>query len=76
MKNYNSRSPPKYLLNQTTVPVALYWADNDWIANPKVINYTSYYYYYYYHYFANLLQVSKKKNNVDNWSKLDFEIFR
>lgn len=36
MNAYNQSSPPEYDLQKVTVPVALMWSDNDWLADPKV----------------------------------------
>lgn len=35
MKIYHQHTPPPYNLSQVTVPVALLWANNDWLADPK-----------------------------------------
>ena len=35
-KIYNSTEPPSYNLKNVQVPVALMWAENDWLADPKV----------------------------------------
>ena len=36
---YNSSTPPEYDLAKVTVPVALFWSDNDWLADPKDVKY-------------------------------------
>ncbi len=36
MKRYNSTVPPEYDLSKVQTPVALMYADNDWLADPKV----------------------------------------
>lgn len=36
---YNSTSPPEYDLSKVTVPVALFWSDNDWLADPEDVKY-------------------------------------
>ncbi|XP_068247793.1 gastric triacylglycerol lipase-like [Palaemon carinicauda] len=35
MKIYHQHTPPLYDLSQVTAPVALLWANNDWLADPK-----------------------------------------
>ncbi|KAK7871600.1 hypothetical protein R5R35_001792 [Gryllus longicercus] len=35
LKKYGSLKPPAYNLNKITAPVALHYADNDWLAVPK-----------------------------------------
>ncbi|KAG7170966.1 Lipase 3-like 2 [Homarus americanus] len=34
LRQYGSLSPPSYNLSRVTVPVALFWSDNDWLADP------------------------------------------
>ena len=34
---YGQEEPPEYDVTQITAPVALYWSDNDWLAEPVVI---------------------------------------
>ncbi|XP_014204869.1 lipase 3-like [Copidosoma floridanum] len=34
MKRYNSTTPPDYDLSKIKVPIAAFWADNDWLASP------------------------------------------
>jgi pimeloyl-ACP methyl ester carboxylesterase len=34
MKHYNQTTPPLYDLTQVKVPVALYWGQQDWLADP------------------------------------------
>ncbi len=38
-KHYNQTSPPEYDLGRVNVPVALYWAQNDWLADPIDVQY-------------------------------------
>ena len=38
MEIYGQDTPPEYDLSKVTAPLALYWAENDWLANPSVIN--------------------------------------
>lgn len=33
---YNATEPPEYNLFNITVPIALFYADNDWLADPQV----------------------------------------
>ena len=33
---YGQDEPPEYDVTQITAPVALYWSDNDWLAEPVV----------------------------------------
>lgn len=35
---YNASEPPDYSLFNITVPIALFYADNDWLADSKVSN--------------------------------------
>ena len=35
---YGSIYPPEYSLKKVNVPVVLMWSDNDWLADPKVMN--------------------------------------
>ena len=34
MKYYNRTTPPLYDLTQVKAPVALYWGEQDWLADP------------------------------------------
>ena len=36
MEVYGIPTPPPYNLTTVTAPVILFWADNDWLAVPKV----------------------------------------
>jgi lysosomal acid lipase/cholesteryl ester hydrolase len=36
MKEYGKPTPPEYRLDRATVPVALMWSENDWLADPQV----------------------------------------
>ena len=38
-KYYNQTMPPEYELSKVNVPTALYWAQNDWLADPKDVQY-------------------------------------
>ena len=33
---YGQPEPPEYEINMTTAPVAVYWSENDWLADPVV----------------------------------------
>ena len=37
---YGQDTPPDYDLSKVTAPVALYWGDNDWLAQQTVSNKT------------------------------------
>ena len=39
MKYYNQTTPPLYDITQVKVPVALYWGQNDWLADPTDVEY-------------------------------------
>ena len=39
MEKYNQRTAPLYNITNMKVPVALYWADKDWLADPKDVDY-------------------------------------
>lgn len=39
MAHYNQTDPPMYDLGSVKTPVALYWATNDWIADPKDVEF-------------------------------------
>lgn len=36
MKRYNNPNPPSYNLTRLTVPVAVFWSENDYIVNYEV----------------------------------------
>ena len=38
MLKYNQTEPPVYNLKNVNVPVALYWAQNDWLADPTDVD--------------------------------------
>jgi lysosomal acid lipase/cholesteryl ester hydrolase len=38
-KHYHQRSAPVYNVSEVNVPVALYWANNDWLADPLDVQY-------------------------------------
>ena len=61
MLNYNQTTPPAYDLKQVRVPVALYWAQNDWLADPVDIQYLR----------QNLPNVVDDYG-VGDWDHLDF----
>ncbi|XP_068671832.1 gastric triacylglycerol lipase-like [Montipora foliosa] len=61
MEYYGQSTPPIYNLTNMKVPVAVYWAQNDWLADPTDVR--------------NLLpQLSNKlyDNYIINWDHLDF----
>ncbi|XP_022256648.1 gastric triacylglycerol lipase-like [Limulus polyphemus] len=37
MKKYNQPTPPEYFIENMTTPVALFWAQDDWLADPRDI---------------------------------------
>ena len=37
MEIYGQEEPPEYDTTKITAPVALYWSDNDWLAEPVVV---------------------------------------
>jgi pimeloyl-ACP methyl ester carboxylesterase len=39
MAHYNQTTPPQYDLSQVKVPVALYAGTEDWLADPKDVDY-------------------------------------
>ncbi len=39
MQKYNQTTAPLYDVTKVNVPVALYWADKDWLADPNDVNY-------------------------------------
>lgn len=57
-KFYKSKNPPDYNLKNTQVPVALFWAENDWFANPRVRN-------VFFLSFLNLSKCCQKYNELD-----------
>ena len=38
-KYYNQTLPPQYDLKKVNVPVALYWAQNDWLADTQDVKF-------------------------------------
>lgn len=36
MKLYRQKKPPMYNLSKITAPIALFYSDNDWLADKKV----------------------------------------
>lgn len=38
LRIYNSIVPPDYDLSKIKIPIAFFHGDNDWLANPRVIN--------------------------------------
>ena len=39
MLRYNQTTAPLYDVTKVNVPTALYWANNDWLADPTDVNY-------------------------------------
>jgi lysosomal acid lipase/cholesteryl ester hydrolase len=39
MEKYNQTTAPLYNITNMPIPVALYWADKDWLADPKDVDY-------------------------------------
>jgi lysosomal acid lipase/cholesteryl ester hydrolase len=39
MKHYNQTTPPVYDITKVKVPVALYWAQNDYLADPTDVQF-------------------------------------
>ncbi|XP_073257563.1 lysosomal acid lipase/cholesteryl ester hydrolase-like isoform X1 [Porites lutea] len=60
-KHYGQPTPPQYNASDMTVPVALYWAQNDWLADPTDVK-------------ALLPLLPNKLYNkpIENWDHLDF----
>lgn len=60
-KHYGQPTPPRYNASDMTVPVALYWAQNDWLADPTDVK-------------ALLPLLPNKLYNkyIKNWDHLDF----
>ena len=61
LKHYNQTEPPLYDLNKVQVPVALYWAVNDWLADPKDVEFLR----------QNLPNIVDDYEVLD-WNHLDF----
>jgi hypothetical protein len=61
MKHYNQTTAPLYNLAEVDVPVALYWADNDWLADPLDVQYLR----------SNLPNIVDDYC-VEDWDHLDF----
>ncbi|XP_068748610.1 gastric triacylglycerol lipase-like [Montipora capricornis] len=61
MKHYGQPTPPVYNATAMTVPVAVYWAQNDWLADPTDVK-------------ALLPKLSNKLYDryIPNWDHLDF----
>ncbi|CAH0713078.1 unnamed protein product, partial [Brenthis ino] len=38
LKQYGSRTPPKYALHRVTAPVSLFYSDSDWLAHPDDVD--------------------------------------
>lgn len=45
-RHYNATSPPSYNLSSIQVPITLFYAENDLLANPKVSDYSSTIYFF------------------------------
>jgi len=61
IKHYNQTEAPLYDLTKIQTPVALYWANNDWLADPKDIVYLK----------TNLPNIVDDYEVMD-WDHLDF----
>ena len=61
MAHYNQTTAPLYDLTKVNVPVALYWAQNDWLADPSDVEYLR----------KNLPNIVDDLN-VNIWDHLDF----
>lgn len=61
LKRYGQLTPPKYNVSAMTVPVAVYWAQNDWLADPTDVR-------------ALLLQLPNKLYDkyITKWNHMDF----
>jgi hypothetical protein len=59
--HYNQIVPPMYNLTNVNVPVGLFWAQNDWLADPEDVQYLR----------ENLPNIVFDKY-VPNWNHLDF----
>ncbi|CAF0886086.1 unnamed protein product [Brachionus calyciflorus] len=59
--HYNQTTPPQYDLRKVNVPTALYWANNDWLADPTDIKYLR----------SNLPNIVDDYE-ILNWNHLDF----
>ncbi|CAH3018896.1 unnamed protein product [Porites evermanni] len=60
-KHYGQPTPPQYNASDMTVPVALYWAQNDWLADPTDVKAL-----------LPLLPNKLYNNYIKNWDHLDF----
>lgn len=60
-KHYGQPTPPLYNASDMTVPVALYWAQNDWLADPTDVKAL-----------LPLLPNKLYNNYIENWDHLDF----
>lgn len=60
-KHYGQPTPPRYNASDMTVPVALYWAQNDWLADPTDVKAL-----------LPLLPNKLYNNYIKNWDHLDF----
>lgn len=61
VKHYNQSEPPQYDIRKVTVPTALYWAKNDWLADPVDIQFIR----------KNLPNIIDDYEIMD-WNHLDF----
>lgn len=60
-KHYGQPTPPLYNASDMTVPVALYWAQNDWLADPTDVKAL-----------LPLLPNKLYNKHIENWDHLDF----
>lgn len=35
IKRYGTKTPPSYIVDNITLPIGLFWAQNDWLSGPK-----------------------------------------
>jgi pimeloyl-ACP methyl ester carboxylesterase len=61
MQAYNQTTPPLYDVRGIRTPVALYWADEDWLADPVDVQYLR----------SNLRNIVDDYD-IKNWDHLDF----
>ncbi|KAJ7387687.1 hypothetical protein OS493_001027 [Desmophyllum pertusum] len=60
-EHYGQDTPPLYNVSAMTVPVALYWAQNDWLADPQDVRAL-----------LPLLPNKLYDKYIENWDHLDF----
>lgn len=61
IEKYNQTTAPLYNLTKVNVPVALYWADKDWLADPTDVNFLR-------KYLPNVID----DYECEDWNHLDF----